>query len=70
MFGNARPKLFVPKGFVNKFILMLESKDDDYVKVLGWEGGIYELDGKATNDDSNKDNDDFEDALFNFFNHQ
>ena len=70
MFGNARPKLFVPKGFVNKFILMLESKDDDYVKVFGWEGGIYELDGKATNDDSNKDNDDFEDALFNFFNHQ
>ncbi len=59
MFGKVRPRIFVPKGFVNKYILMLESKDDDYVKIFGWDGGIYEWDGKTTYVNTNED-DEFE----------
>ena len=46
MFGKARPHLFVPEGCINIFISMLGCKDDEYVEVFGWSGGIDEWDGK------------------------
>ena len=46
MFGKKRPRLFVPVGCIDIFTAMLGCKDDDYVEVFGWSGGIYEWDGK------------------------
>lgn len=49
MFGNARPHLFVPQGYFDKFVSMLGCRDDEYVEVFGWSGGIDEWDGKNMN---------------------
>ena len=49
MFGKARPHLFVPQGCIDIFVSMLGCKDDEYVEVFGWSGGIYEWEGKNMN---------------------
>ena len=58
MFGKARPHLFVPRGCLEKYVAMLGFKDDEYVEVYGWSGGIDEWDGR--NMDNVDETDEFE----------
>ena len=41
MFGNARPQIAVPYGFIDKYMFMLsEDDEEDNFEIIEWDGKI------------------------------